>query len=218
MKTTTAKTKLTTLTILTSLAYCLLILSSFTDGWDDFKLGFEEGVKGLQVQTYFVDLKAKQSISTFPDSITNLKSGEYINIRYDKAQVRAVIKPLSQKSIDKYQIIEIVFSLIVISIILCIPILFFKLMKSLIHEVIFDKINIRYMRVIALLLLVYYMVDLLTNYVSYQMNVALFNFADYTIQREPANMIWFLLGCALLLFAEILSKGSIIKEEQNLTI
>jgi len=217
MKTTTAKTKLTALTILTSLAYCLLILSSFTNGWDDFKLGFEEGYS-LKVQTYFVDLKAKESISTFPDSITNLKTGTNINIRYDKAQIRAAVIPVTEKSVEIYQIIETLFSLIVLSIIICIPILFFKLMKSLIHEVIFDKVNIRYMRLIALLLVVYYLIDLLTNYVSYQMNVALFNFADYTIKREPTNMIWLLLGCVLFLFAEILSKGSIIQEEQDLTI
>jgi len=172
MKTTTAKTKLTALTILTSLAYCLLILSSFTNGWDDFKLGFEEGYS-LKVQTYFVDLKAKESISTFPDSITNLKTGTNINIRYDKAQIRAAVIPVTEKSVEIYQIIETLFSLIVLSIIICIPILFFKLMKSLIHEVIFDKVNIRYMRLIALLLVVYYLIDLSTNYVSYQMNVAL---------------------------------------------
>jgi len=217
MKTPTAKTKLTTLTILTSLAYCLLIMSSFTNGWDDFKLGFEEGYS-LKVQTYFVDLKAKESISTFPDSIKNLKTGTNINIRYYKARIRAAVISVTEKSIEIYQMLEIIISLIVMSIIICIPILFFKLMKSLIHEVVFDKTNIRYMRLIAVLLLVYYLIDLITNQVSYQMNVALFNFSEYTIQREPTNMIWFLLGCVLFLFAEILSKGSIIQEEQDLTI
>jgi len=217
MKTPTAKTKLTTLTILTSLAYCLLIMSSFTNGWDDFKLGFEEGYS-LKVQTYFVDLKAKESISTFPDSIKNLKTGTNINIRYYKARIRAAVISVTEKSIEIYQMLEIIISLIVMSIIICIPILSFKLMKSLIHEVVFDKTNIRYMRLIAVLLLVYYLIDLITNQVSYQMNVALFNFSEYTIQREPTNMIWFLLGCVLFLFAEILSKGSIIQEEQDLTI
>ena len=192
-------------------------MSSFTNGWDDFKLGFEEGYS-LKVQTYFVDLKAKESISTFPDSIKNLKTGTNINIRYYKARIRAAVISVTEKSIEIYQMLEIIISLIVLSIIICIPILFFKLMKSLIHEVVFDKINIRYMRIIALLLVVYYLIDLLTNYITYQMNVALFNFADYTIKREPTNMIWLLLGCVLFLFAEILSKGSIIQEEQDLTI
>ena len=46
----------------------------------------------------------------------------------------------------------------------------------------------------------------------------MFDFADYTIQREPTDLIWLLLGIVVLLFAEILSKGSKIQEEQDLTI
>ena len=61
-----AKTKLITLSVLAILAYCLLLLSSFADSWDDAKLGFEEGYS-LKPPTYFVDLKAKASFSTFPD-------------------------------------------------------------------------------------------------------------------------------------------------------
>ena len=86
------------------------------------------------------------------------------------------------------------------------------------HEVIFDKKNIRYLRKIAVLLIVYYIVDFITNYISYRMNVSLFDFTDYNILREPGDMIWLLLGIVLLLFAEILTKGSKIQEEQDLTI
>lgn len=217
MKTNTAKTKLTALSILVTLAYCLLLFSSFTEGWDDFKLGFEEGYS-FKLQTYFVDLKAKQSISSFPDSLTNIKTGKMVNIRYDKAQLRASVIPVPEKTIGTYQLIETLISLISIFIVIYIPVLFFKLMKTLMHEVVFDKQNIKYLRKIAILLIVYYIVDLLINYISYRMNVSLFDFAGYTIQREPADMIWLLLGFVLLLFAEILTKGSKIQEEHDLTI
>ena len=86
------------------------------------------------------------------------------------------------------------------------------------HEVVFDKKNIRYLRKIAVLLIAYYIVDFITNYISYRMNVSLFEFTNYKIMREPADMIWLLLGVVLLLFAEILTKGSKIQEEQDLTI
>lgn len=217
MKINTAKTKLTFWSVLAILSYCSLLFSSAKEGWDDFKLGFEEGYT-LKLQTYFVDLKAKASISTFPDSITNLTTGNKVNIRYDKAQVRAAIIPVSEKSIETFQIVESVLAIIIFFICISIPILFFKLMKSLIREVIFDKRNIRYMRIIAGLLLLYYTVNVIANYVSYKMNVAMFNFADYTIQRESTDMIWLLIGIVILLFAEILSKGSLIQEEQDLTI
>jgi len=217
MKTNSAKTKLTTLSILASLAYCILILNSFTEGWDDFRLGYEEG-KALKLQTYFVDLKAKESFSSFPDSITNIKTGENVKIRYDKTQVRAAVIPSSGKSVNSYQIIEIFMSFVVIFIVIYIPVLFFKMMKTLRNEVVFDKKNITYMRKIGVLLLLYYVVSLITNYISYQKNVIIFDFADYKIQREPNDLIWLLLGLVVLLFAEILSKGSKIQEEQDLTI
>ena len=217
MKTNTAKTKLTALSVLATLTYCLLLFSSFTEGWDDFKLGFQEGYS-FKLQTYFVDLKAKKSISSFPDSLTNIKMGEKVNIRYDKAQVRAAVIPVPGKSIDKYQLIETLISLISFFIVIYIPVLFFKLMKTLMNEVVFDKKNIRYLRKLAVLLIVYYIVDFITNYISYRINVSLFDFANYKILREPADMIWLLLGVVLLLFAEILTKGSKIQEEQDLTI
>lgn len=212
-----AKTKLTTLSILGTLAYCLLIIYSFADNWDDFKLGFKEGYS-LKVQTYFVDIKAKESFSTFPDSIINIKTDENINIRYDKAQVRAAIIPSSCKYMYLYQTIEMLLSFVVFYIATYIPILFFKLMRTLIDEVVFDKKNIRYLNKIGLFLIVFYVVNCIFNYVSYLKNIAMFDFADYTIQREPTDLIWLLLGIVVLLFAEILSKGSIIQEEQDLTI
>ena len=212
-----SKTRLTTLSILATLAYCIMILSSFTQEWDDFKLGYEEG-KALEIQTYFLDLKAKESFSSFPDSITNLKTGENIKIRHDKAQVRAAISPESGKSINKFQVIEILLSFLVFFIALYIPVLFFKLMKTLRNELIFDKKNIRYMRRIGILLLVYYFVTLIFNHLIYIKNVTMFDFSGYIIQREPNDFIWLLLGIVVLLFAEILSKGSEIQEEQDLTI
>jgi hypothetical protein len=217
MKTNFTRTKLATLSILATLAYCLLIMSSFTEGLDDFKLGFKDGYN-LKLQTYFLDLKAKKSFSTFPDSITNLKTGEKISIRYNKAQVRAAITPASGKAITTYQVIQSLMALIALFIVIAIPVLFLKLMKTLTKEVIFDKVNIKYMRKIGVLLFVFYIVNLLTNCISYQMNVSMFDFTDYTIQREPNDLIWILLGIVVLLFAEILSKGSKIKEEQDLTI
>ena len=217
MNTTTAKTKLTALSVLATLIYCLLLFSSFTEELDDFKLGFQEGHSST-LHMYYVDLKAKKSISSFPDSLTNIKTGEKVNIRYDKAQVRAAVIPVPEKSNEKFQLIVTLFSFISIFIVIYIPVLFFKLMKALMHEVVFDKKNIRYLRKIAVLLIVYYIVDFITNYISYRMNVSLFDFTDYNILREPGDMIWLLLGIVLLLFAEILTKGSKIQEEQDLTI
>ena len=74
------------------------------------------------------------------------------------------------------------------------------------------------MRCIGVLLLLYYLVSFLQNWVVYSMNIQVFEFRDYVIQFEQADLIWVLLGVVVLLFAEVLSRGSQLKEEQELTI
>ena len=219
MKKYSAKTKLTALSVLATLAYCLLILYSCADNWDDYKLGFKEGYKDKpKKEFYFMDMKAKQGFASFPDSITNLKTGDNINIRYDKAQVRAIVVPIQGKSLFIYELLESLLALVIFFIGIYIPVLFFKLMSTLYIEVVFDKKNIRNMQKIGVLLLLFYVVYFIFNYISYLINISLFNFSNYTIQREPTDIIWILLGVVVLLFAEILSKGSKIQEEQDLTI
>jgi hypothetical protein len=213
----TAKKKLTLLSIFAMLTYCLLLLSSIVDGWDDFKLGFNES-KALRGQTYFVDLKAKASYLSFPDSILNLRTGNKLDIRYDKVQVRATVEPNSVKYADYYLIVLCVLAMVLFFIGIYIPIQFFRLMKSLILEVVFDENNVKYMYRIGVSLLVFYVVCFMMNYITCLMNLVMFDFADYIIQRETTDVIWLLLGFVVLLFAEIVSKGSKIKEEQDLTI
>jgi hypothetical protein len=219
MKVNTAKTKLTLLSILAILAYCLLLLSSIVDGWDDFKLGFKEGFKDTpKKEFYFVDMKAKQGFASFPDSIINIKTGDKVNIRYDKAQLKATIVPIHGKSLFIYELIESLLALVIFFIGIYIPVLFFKLMSTLYLEVVFDEKNIRYIQKIGILLLLFYVVYFIFNYISYLVNISLFTFSNYTIQREPTDIVWILLGIVVLLFAEIVSKGSKIQEEQDLTI
>jgi hypothetical protein len=219
MKVNTAKTKLTLLSILAILAYCLLLLSSIVDGWDDFKLGFKEGFKDTpKKEFYFVDMKAKQGFASFPDSIANIKTGDKVNIRYDKAQLKATIVPIHGKSLFIYELIESLLALVIFFIGIYIPVLFFKLMSTLYLEVVFDEKNIRYIQKIGILLLLFYVVYFIFNYISYLVNISLFTFSNYTIQREPTDIVWILLGIVVLLFAEIVSKGSKIQEEQDLTI
>ena len=222
--------RLGVLTVLAIIIYIALILSSFFSGIDDFMLGFEEGmkkgecVKEDKVQTknlttiYFLDLKAKPGFSTFPDSIGNMKGNGKIAIRYDKAQAR--YEDFSEKGANStfYNILQILLTLLTLVIITMIPVLFIKLNIRLKKELVFDKRNIKNMRWIGILLMLYYVVSFLQNWVVYSMNVEMFEFRDYIIQFEQADLIWVLLGVVVLLFAEVLSRGSKLKEEQELTI
>lgn len=211
------KTKLVTLSLLATVAYIFIILNSLAVNWDDFRLGYQDG-KSYNLETYYVDLKAREGFSAFPDSLINLKSNNYVNIRHDCSQVRASLPPDLKKKADKWGIAEIVFSLCIVLITIYIPILFFRLMKSLMNDVVFDSKNIKRLRKIGYSLLSFYVIEVALNQIYYIKNSALFDFSGYVIQRESADMMMLLIGIVVLLFAEILSRGSAIKEDQDLTI
>ncbi len=211
------KTKLVTLSLLATVAYIFIILNSLAVNWDDFRLGYQDG-KSHNLETYYVDLKARECFSAFPDSLINLKSNNYVNIRHDCSQVRASLPPDLKKKADKWGIAEIVFSLCIVLITIYIPILFFRLMKSLMNDVVFDSKNIKRLRKIGYSLLSFYVIEVALNQIYYIKNSALFDFSGYVIQRESADMMMLLIGIVVLLFAEILSRGSAIKEDQDLTI
>ena len=211
------KTKLVTLSVLATVAYIFIILNSLATSWDDFRLGYQDG-KSHNLETFFVNLKARDGFSSFPDSIINIKSNSYVNIRHDSSQVRASLPPDLKKMAGKWMIAEFILSLGIFIIVIYIPILFFKLMKSLMNEVVFDAKNIKRLRKIGSSLLILYIIEEALNQIYFTKNSTLFDFSGYVIQRESADMTMLLLGILVLLFAEILSKGSIIKEDQDLTI
>ena len=230
MKFNSANGRLGILSVLAIVIYIVLILSSFVSGVDDFMLGFEEGMKKASSMkeknissekpktVYFLDLKAEPDFSTFPDSVNNLKENKQTEIRYHKAQAHYVEFTGTGGQVLFYQISQILLSLITLVIITLIPLFFIKLNGRLKKEQVFDQTNIRYMRWIGSLLLLYYLVSFLGNWVVYSMNIQMFEFADYTIQFEQPGLIWVLLGVVVLLFAEVLSRGYKLKEEQDLTI
>jgi hypothetical protein len=211
------KTKLVTLSLLATIAYIFIILNSLASNWDDFRLGYNDG-KSHNLETFYVNLKARDGYTAFPDSIINLNTNNYVNIRHDCSQVRASLPPDLRNKADKWGTLEILLSLFIVIIVIYIPVLFFRLMKSLINDVVFDFKNISRLRKIGYSLLVFYVIDVALNQIYYIKNSLLFDFSGYVIQRESADMIMLLLGIVVLLFAEILTRGSIIKEDQDLTI
>lgn len=211
------KTKLVTLSVLATVAYIFIILNSLAISWDDFRLGIEDG-KSRNLETFYVNLKAREGFSAFPDSLINIKSNSYVNIRHGSSQVRASLPPDLKRKAGKWMIAEFILSIGIVLIVIYIPILFFKLMKSLMNEVVFDAKNINRLRNIGFSLLLFYVIEIALNQLFYLKNSALFDFSGYVIQRESADMMMLLIGIVVLLFAEILSRGSAIKEDQDLTI
>ena len=223
--------KLGMLTVLAIVIYAVMILSSFISEMDDFMLGYEMGSnlgrsitdstkqESAMKTVYFLDLKAGESISTFPDTIYNLKGAQKIPIRFDKAQILADAFSKDDKSaLRLMKQLEIPLSLLMLVIVVLIPVFFIKLNISLKKEVVFDKSNIKCMRWIGILLILYYFVMLTVSWIIYKTNLMMFEFAEYKIQFKQPDLIWILLGVIVLLFAEVLYRGSKMKDEQDLTI
>ncbi len=168
--------KLGMLTVLAIVIYAVMILSSFISEMDDFMLGYEMGSnlgrsitdstkqESAMKTVYFLDLKAGESISTFPDTIYNLKGAQKIPIRFDKAQILADAFSKDDKSaLRLMKLLEIPLSLLMLVIVVLIPVFFIKLNISLKKEAVFDKSNIKCMRWIGILLILYYFVMLICD-------------------------------------------------------
>jgi hypothetical protein len=91
-------------------------------------------------------------------------------------------------------------------------------MRALSRESVFDRRNIKYMRCIGCALLLFYVCGQTMSLIDYLTLKQQFQFAAYELEWDQADALVLLLGFVVLLFAEVLGRGSSIKEEQDLTI
>lgn len=215
--------QLKVLSVLALIFYFVLILSSLLNGVDDFKLGFAEGSKSAKINsaptTNFVKIKPKEGFLSFPDTLVNLKTNKTVSIKYDNvALIRADKTPEIEKTVKGYKILSGVTMFLIFVIIVLLPIYYVKIMISMKNGVVFVKENIRWVRFIGELLISYYVLNFIFDWSQFKVNTMLFEFSDYIIVKSSTDFIWLLLGIIVLLFAEVLSKGTILKEEQDLTI
>jgi hypothetical protein len=216
------------------IVYVLLLATSFLDGWDDMKAGFIEGfqkgtyaadkscekktVREVPSEMYFLNVKPKAGCQSYPDTLVNLKSGQKIGTRYYEMRASMPANTPKPASVTVYGFIRGFLSLVMFALYIYVPILFCLLMRSLRKEIVFDRDNIRKIKRIGFSLVTIYLATTFFNMVSYESNLLLFDFKDYTLKQEPVDVTLLLLGLVTLLIAEIISKASQMKEEQELTI
>jgi hypothetical protein len=99
-----------------------------------------------------------------------------------------------------------------------IPFQFYGLMKTMHKEIFFELRNKKRFNNIGIALLTVYLAELLVNYLHFHIHNSLFAFDDYTIIKEPTNVIWLILSMLSMIIAEMISRGVKIKEEQELTV
>ena len=220
--------KLSILVILAGLTYAFLVFNTLFNSWDDFKTGWNEGAQNTAYDSsgkikedkplgsFYLSVKPKNGVSSFPDSLVNQKTNMVIKSKYRKT---IVLGPSdSHKSAMVYVLFKSLFALIVTITYVIIAIHFYKLIGSFKKEFIFEQKNIRLLRWLGFELLIVYFGNVLFNFFHYKINCSIFSFSEYEIVMDSADDIWLLFGIVVLLAAEVLSKALVLKEEQELTI
>ena len=223
MKSGTSFSKIKILPILALVFYFFLVLSTFVSGIDDFQLGFAEGTENAKSasnkMTYYVSIKPRNGVLSFPDTVMNLKTNSAVSFKYDNvALIKADKNAVHDRLVIKYQVLSNIMMLLIFVLVILFPIYFVKIMFSMKNGVVFEKKNIRWVRRIGEFLLMYYLFNYIFDWSQYKINNTLFEFNEYVVEKASTDLIWLLLGIIVLLFAEILTKGTILKEEQDLTI
>lgn len=222
--------KLVLLSILAGLIYLFMMGSSLLSEWDDFQLGYWEGFDGASVvdsedplkcslsEVFFFYVLPKKGVESFPDKISNLKNNSAINIRHSEFKASVPKKTITKGTTFFYYFFSGLTPFLMMIICLIIPIQFYKVINSITKEVIFEKENIRRIRLIGISLILFYFLYFFYNFLNFKRNSQLFEFSDYTLKMDSVDAIWLMLGIVVLLIAEIISRGKALKEEQELTI
>lgn len=222
-----SKFRLVAFSILAISAYVFMLADTVSQNFDDFKLGFKDGLNaGLADKNieeghsvYYLNLKPKEEFQSFPDSMTNLRNNQQIKYGTTGVKVRSDFDSSELKQVRIYEIMEYFFVILMMIIMVYAPVLFFKIIFSLMKEIVFDKENILRLKKLGLALIVLTLAEYAFDWVAFARVQGLFEIKNYKIVCfNDADVIWLLIGFIVLIFAEVLSRGIKMKEEQELTI
>jgi hypothetical protein len=167
---------------------------------------------------YFLKVKPTDGLLSFPDSLLDNTGGEFKKTRYCQMKVAMPKGKKLPSSISFYEAINTFLSFLSLFAFIFIGVKFIQLMTSFKKEIVFDQKNINKMSLIGKALIVIYLCEQFNNELTYKINSTLFSFSDYKIVSENKDLVWFLLGTVIMIFAEIISRGKMLKEEHDLTI
>lgn len=225
------------LVCLAGIAFGFMIISSFIKEYEDIEMGFNMGVAEyhsdkntgqsdisnkianvMPLEVYFLTLKPKESVFSFPDSILNLKTNNEISTRYFRTKASLPYFRVVPKKVKIYDRISIPITFLIAATYIFLFFNMYFLLSSLGKEIVFDRKNIIQLRKIGISLLLIFLLMTVFNYLSFLSNTILFEFEHYTIVSDKADTINLFLGIVILLIAEIISRGFKLKQENELTI
>lgn len=211
---------------------CIVLLFIFFGSlYQGAVMPFIEGVKyGITIAKYekqnqqktddflMMDVTAKD-ISHMETSEKNLKTGEQVLIR--PTNVSVLVHSLPEKPVwwMVLQAIYAIFTIIVLALGLWIPFLVVKILRSLQHSEVFDRINLKRINRIGIIILTMGIIGSVIQAINvysaqYMLDLSHYNFSYAKVIDFNA----IIMGVIILIMNEVLKISIEIKEEQDLTI
>ncbi len=211
-------------------AYCFMILSTFASAWDSYRLSFWMGYydtanervaperPDIPKNVQFVSLKPAGGYLEFSGRVQNDKDNSLLDARFSEVQVALPHGFDPPRKVVLYYFYGLVLSFLALYLMIALPVKFARLMLSVKKQVIFNGKNVNRIRSIGFMAILIYISTITHQHIHFVINQTLFDFPDYIIYRPSTNATLLVVGMAVLVMAEILSKGLEIKREQELTI
>lgn len=216
--------KLYIYTIFLAIIYLVYAGQSFYQSLDAFSAGFnfarEEKPETITRGGIFgIKLSPVKGIASFPSHLTNEKTGENMRTEIREAMVFATQTPEGTPFYFKIlQLGTSFFGLIVFVFFIYIPVLTFKIIKTIPQGRFYDSPNIKNIRKVSITTLAVVLCTFLSSLTMHITMRQYVEIAGYDLSFIKIDYPLLLLGMVLLILAEILHYTKEIKEEQDFTI
>lgn len=207
------------------LAYGWMISSYIYNEWDDLVQGFVQGwnngdapaERKYLFDVHSVTVKNKGDLFSFPDSIRDQR-GQLFPSSVHQLDVKTSYDVTNSSRWNVYTGVLMGLSFLFFAAILYIPLQLFCFVKRINAGIVFDRHNVRWLRKSGITLVFVYLLMVVFEYLHLLANKCVFDFENYTLTMDSTNGIYLVMGVGILLFAEVISSGIELKEEQELTI
>lgn len=230
MKVGLSKNSLAIFSILAGIVYLLLLVSEISEAWESGTQGFKEGMdyalreqddnleNDFNSEAFLLKLKAKDKDNYYPDSVLNKASNNYLPARIEKMDVSY----RHPSSLPLWSVITMLFlmalALPVLVLLVFIPIEFYKLIFSLYKNNVFTQKNVNRIKKIGVFYIIIYVYLLAYDLYQYFLAKSVIDLEKYEIARPTLVSEILLIGLVALIFATVLNRAILMKEEQDLTI
>ncbi|MDR1652150.1 MAG: DUF2975 domain-containing protein [Prevotellaceae bacterium] len=217
--------RLKILVVLFGVLYVAIVVFNFTSNFDDISgnfmdgynsVGSEEGVFAMKYSILHFDVLPKGE--RYCDNMQNLKSGEILKVRTNTYAAKIDFAQMPAETFLIEMLLSI-FAWAALFILILIPVLIFKIIRSIVKDDVFNVLNIRRLKwtgYALVFLFVFHLLNYLQVYITAKKLLELQNYEIVFTMGE--SYLYLIMGIGTLLFAEILKISTKIKEENELTV